>query len=198
VRIGNLLPTKLVDPAALPAYDICARISGSPWSCEPAYADAAARPEGRTLPFTATADDLAAGMELELRERGRKQAVGRWRDAVRVGPTVLCRGVGVLVATEKEEHLGSLSLFLEDAHFVEMARDADVGPLQDRRARLAFADVVPSIVETRSPGAERFALMAGPFDGATAERLRWALVERGQSARVVLGGDYEGKPRRLP
>ncbi len=197
VRIGNLLPTKAIDPAALPALDVCARIAGSPWSCEPAHADASARPEGRTLPAVALAEDFAAGVELELRPRGQKQVLGRWRDSVRIGPNVLCRGVGVLMASEKED-LGSLSLFLEDAHFVEIARDASAAALKDLRGRFSFADVAPSMVETTAKGAERFALVVGPLDKATAERLRWALAERGTDARPTVGADHVGAPQRLP
>lgn len=198
LRIGNLMPTERVDDRALAGLDLCARVGGSPWSCEPAWLDAAARPAGRTLPFVAPAEDLATSVELELRPRGGKKVFGAWRSGIKIGPNVLCRGVGVVIKDDKDEHLGGLSLFLEDAHFVELARAADRDALLARRDRLHFADLIPSWVETRGAGDQRFALVVGPLDKATAERLGRALEAKGEHPTLGFGADFVGTPQKLP
>jgi hypothetical protein len=192
------VPTKLLDGVDLGALDVCARALGGAWSCVPAFAEPSAAPAARTMSKLMSAADLANGLEVELRPRGTKQVLGRWRDAVRMGPTTLCRGVGALVSNEKDEHVGSLLLLLDDTHWVELGRGADVASLKAARARLGFADVVPQIVETGEGGAGHFALALGPFDQATAERLRWALLEKGQPAKIELGEGYVGAPLALP
>ncbi len=205
VRLGNLIPAQGVDPANVARWDLCARVGGGTWTCEPATVDASMRPRGRVLPGAASTADLATAIELEVRPLGGKQVLGRWRDSLRVGPTVLCRGVGALLANESggvKTDVGSLSIDLEATHWVELGRGADAGALRVARGKLAFADVVPVLVELGAPGeaggGPRFALAVGPLDAAVAERLRWALLENGHIASVVLGGDYRGEPQRLP
>jgi hypothetical protein len=202
VRIGNLLPTNKLDADKLGAFDICARIGGSPWSCEPAYAEASERPRGRVLPPVASVEDIGAGIELELRPRGTLQVFGRYKGSVRLNPTVLCRGVGVLLGNEKEEHLGSLSLFVEDAQYVELGRGS-VAELTTLRSELAFADVTPELHALAgspgspgSPGTQ--ALTVGPLDLRAAERLRVALLERGRAATSSTGADYAERIGPLP
>lgn len=201
VRIGNMIPAKGVDPAQAAKMDLCARVGGGAWSCEPAIADAAARPRGRVLPGAVSSADLATAVELEVRPKGGKEVLGRWRESVRVGPTVLCRGVGALLANELagvKTDVGSLSIDLDPTHWVELGRGSDAAALREARGKLAFADVSPGLVELAEGTADRFALVVGPLDAAVAERLRWALLEKGQKATVVLGGDYRGEPQRLP
>ena len=202
IRVGNLQPTHGLDGAKLAELDLCGRTAGGEWSCVPAHADPGDRPEARSFAKLFSPADLAAGLELELRPHEGKGVIGHFRDSVRLGPTVLCRGVGALLVDEKDAHLGSLALYLDDTHYVEMARSGDALGLLDRRSRLEFADVIPSLVETTQPGAAtsvaHFALTVGPLDKATAERLRWELLERGQAATVVLGADYVGAPKPLP
>ena len=53
-------------------------------------------------------------------------------------------------------------------------------------------------METSEPGAQRFALIAGPYDLATAEVLRWQLLEQQQAATITVGPDYAGAPKPLP
>lgn len=198
LRMGNLLPTENVDEKMLPGLDLCARVGGSPWSCEPAYLDAVARPTGRTLPIVAPAEDLATSVELELRPRGSSKVFGAWRSGIKIGPNVLCRGVGVVIKNDKDEHLGGLSLFLEDAHYVELARSAERATLLERRAQLRFADVIPSLVETSKGGAERFALVVGPLDKGAADRLAQRLAEKGAPATRSFGADFVGVAEKLP
>ena len=201
LRLGNLVPAKGLAAEAIPKLDLCARIAGGPWSCEAARAETTSGDAGRVLPGVVTAADLAGGIELELRARGTTQVVGRWRDAVRVGPTVLCQGAGALLADEQDgvkKDLGSLAIELAPAHWVELARAADTAPLRALRGRLGLADVDPVMVETMEPGDQRFALAVGPIDADVAERLRWALLDRGVDARVGLGADHRGAPQKLP
>lgn len=194
LRLGSLVPAKALAGDAVGQIDLCARLAGGAWSCEPARPDGGEG--GRVLPGLATAADLAAGLELELRPRGGKQVLGRWQGAVRVGPTVLCQGAGALLASEKAD-LGSLSIALEPAHWVEIARADATEPLRALRRRLDLADVDPVLVETTAGGDARFALAVGPVDAAIAERLRWALLDRGLDAQVTVGGDHRGAPQKL-
>lgn len=198
VRIANLVPTKLLDETPLAALDVCGRVLGGEWSCVPAYAEPKAVPDARAFSRLVSASDLASGLEIEVRPHGAKDVLGHWRDSVRLGPTVLCRGIGGLVTNDKDEHVGSLALVLEDPYFVELGRSADVDTLKKQRATLDFADVTPALVETTDQGARRFALVAGPFDPSTADKLRWSLLEKKQSATTVLGGDFVGTPSQLP
>jgi hypothetical protein len=197
LRLGDLVPAAALSADAVRALDLCARVGGGAWSCAPARPEGGDGQGGRVLPGTITTADLAAGLDLELRPRGGKQVVGRWREAVRVGPTVLCHGAGALLANDRAD-LGSLSITLEPAHWVEIERAGATGPLRALRRRLELADVDPVLVETTSPGAARFALAVGPLDADVAERLRWALLDHGLDVRVTLGADHQGAPQKLP
>ncbi len=198
VRFASLVATDVLADVDLGALDLCGRVLGGAWSCVPAYAAPSAEAPSRTLSRLATAADLAYGLEIELRPRGTKTVMGRWRDSVRVGPTVLCRGLGALVKNDKDENVGSLAIVLDDPYYVEIARAAEVAPLRSRRALLAFADVAPFVVETKAEADRKFALAAGPFDQATAERLRWLLVEQRIDVKTTLGADFTGAPMMLP
>lgn len=197
VRIGHLFPDEALDTDRIDALDLCARVGSSRWDCAPAYADPATSPEWRRLPALATSEDAGAGVELELRVRGTKQALGRWHGGVRIGPPVLCSGVGVSLEDTAGKSLGRLSLFFDDAHYVELRRGT-LDALEAYRGELAIAGAVPRLFETSRGGPERFALVVGPLDEPRAERLRWSLLEQGVDARVELGGDYVGDPRDIP
>ena len=198
VHIANLVPTKVLDGTSLASLDICGRVAGADWSCVPAYAEPSALPASRTLAKLASAADLATGLEVELRPHGQKDVLGSWRDSVRLGPTVLCRGVGALVANDKGDHVGSLALTLDDPYYVELARAADVDSLKRRRASFDFVDVTPSLVQTSGDPAHTFALVVGPLDLSTSDKLRWALLEKSQEVRTVLGEDFVGAPMPVP
>jgi hypothetical protein len=198
VRVGNVVPTAAHRDDRLDELDLCGRVVGGPWACEPAYLDAALRPRGRSFDALVSPADLAAGFELELRPRGQAKSLAGWRDAVRVGPGVVCRGVGVLLASAGGDHFGSVSLVLDDAHFVEIGARGAIDAVKNLRNAIAFSDVVPSIVELASDGAPAFALAVGPLDRRSAERLRWALLDRSVPARVTLGEDHRGPGKPLP
>jgi hypothetical protein len=138
---------------------------------------------------------MLAGFELALRLKGSKQQLGAWKNPVTLNATVLCKGLLIKPKDEKEEVLGTVSVFLEDTHYVELLRGDSVERLLEARSRLSFVDVTPRIFETRKTGADHFALVLGPFDKPTAEKLRWALLDKGESARLVIGEDHVGPPR---
>ena len=195
LRMGNFHSTKNVDARSLDALDVCVRVGGSPWSCEPAYLDATARPVGRVLPMVSRAEDLTSGVELELRLRGSEKVYGSWRSALRLGPNMFCRGIGVVLEDPKGEHLGGLSLFVEDAFYVEIARAPSVTALAEHRRKLAFADVVPAVIGSKSGGQ---VLVVGPLAKPTAEKLRALLLGAGEEVGITMGNDYTGSPQKLP
>lgn len=195
LRLGNFHSTTNIDARSLAALDVCVRVGGSPWSCEPAYLDATSRPVGRLLPMTSRAEDLTSSVELELRLRGTDKTYGSWRSALRLNANMFCRGVGVVVEDAKGEHMGGLSLFVEDAFYVEIARAPTLEALSTHRRRLTFADVVPSTVASKSGG---HVLVVGPVSKPIAEKLRAALLSVGETAGITMGGDHAGLPERLP
>jgi len=196
VRIGRFFPSDEIEAGKAKHLDLCARVGGSAWSCEPAWVEPTSETEWRHLPTLATAQDAASGLELQIRFGGTQEVIGSWKNAVRVNPTTLCRGVGVAIESEKAGHLGSLSFFLDDAHFVELSRGDDFAELRKVRERFTFADVMPVVFETT--GKERFALTVGPLNKPAADRLRWQLLEKGAEATIGLGADYQGAPKQLP
>ncbi|NUO50847.1 MAG: hypothetical protein HOV80_18500 [Polyangiaceae bacterium] len=198
VRIANVVPAEKYAGPPMAELDLCGRVLGGEFSCIPAFSEPSDKAPERSLSKLVTASDLATGLELELRPRGTKLVIGRWRDSIRLGPNVLCQGLGALVTAEKKEDVGSLAISLDDPYYVEIARAPDVIALKARRAELVFEDVTPFVVETSASGDRRFVLGAGPFDQATAEKLRWLLVERGESATTTLGADHQGGQLSLP
>jgi hypothetical protein len=201
LRLGNLKPTEKVDARAIESLDVCVSVGGSPWSCEPAYADATTRPRGRLLGFASRAEDIALGVAMELRIRGNTRAYGAWRAGVRITPGALCRGIGVVMEDEAGAHLGGLSLFLERTYYVELGRREERSALEDLARRFAFGARTPRFLSLRE-GVKtgKFALTLGPFDRAEAEALRAELLRRADSeelsAGVVLhfGDDYVEPP----
>ncbi|MEJ7729989.1 MAG: hypothetical protein WKG00_12305 [Polyangiaceae bacterium] len=198
VLLANVAPAPALGGVPRETLDHCGRGAGAQWSCSPAYVEPAVSPAPRTLGRLASTADLSSGLEIELRPRGAGTAIGGWKDSVRLGATVLCRGLGVLLTNAKGEKLGSLAIALGDPYYVELGRSADVAALRGQRARLAFEDVTPFVIESEARDDRRYLLAAGPFDRATAERLRWALVERKVDASTVFGRDFVGTPLPLP
>jgi hypothetical protein len=177
------------------ALELCARAGSSELACAPAHAAGDQDEQWTLLPLVVSTQDMLAGFELALRQRGSKQPLGAWKNPVTLNATVLCKGLLIKPKDEKEEVLGTVSVFLEDTHYVELMRSDSVERLLEARFRLSFVDATPRIFETRKTGADHFALVLGPFDKPTAERLRWALLDKGESARLVIGEDHVGPPR---
>jgi hypothetical protein len=201
VRVGALAPTEggkaLLDSAKAKGFDICVRVGSSPFACGPAHAQGDGDRQWTLLPLVPSAQDALSGVELEVRYRGAQKALGRWQSPVPINATVLCKGLFVKPKNDAGDTLGVVSVFLDDAHFVELMRSERVEELVHYRRRFQLSDVPPKIYETTKTGNQRFALVLGPIDQPSAERLRWAVLEKGGSARLVEGADHTGDPRPL-
>jgi hypothetical protein len=201
VRVGALAPTAsgkaLLDSANTKGFDICVRVGSSPFACGPAHAQGDGERQWTILPLVPSAQDALSGVELELRHRGAKKALGRWQSPVPINATVLCKGLFVKPKNDAGDTLGVVSVFLDDAHFVELMRSEKVEELVHYRRRFQLSDVSPKIYETTKTRNQRFALVLGPIDQPSAERLRWAVLEKGGSAHLVEGVDHLGDPRPL-
>ncbi|HMR09507.1 MAG TPA: hypothetical protein PKA88_27195, partial [Polyangiaceae bacterium] len=184
-----------MDRAAPGRVEVCGRAGGSAEVCVPAHASASADAPWSSLPLVISAQDLLAALIVRVRQRGVATPLAEWQSPVPVSPTVLCRGLSVKPTTPKAEAFGVVSLFLDDTHYVEAARGAAVAALAATAARIQGGALKAKIFQTRRGGDQRFALVYGPISHAEAEKLRWALLEGGQDARVTLGEDHEGDPR---
>jgi hypothetical protein len=183
-----------MDRAAPGSIEVCVRAGGSPEVCVPAHASASADAPWASLPLVVSAQDLLAALIVRLRMRGVATPLAEWQSPVPVSPTVLCRGLSVKPKTKMDEAFGVVSLFLDDTHYVEAARNAQVAPLTETARRIVGA-ATSKIYQTRRGGDRRFALVYGPMSHSDAEKVRWALLEGGHDARVTLGEDHEGDPR---
>ncbi len=199
VKMGALAPLNagrtVLDRAGPGAVDVCARAGGSPEVCVPAHASSSADAPWSSLPLVVSAQDLLAALTIRVRVRGVKAPIAEWQSPVPVSPTVLCRGLSVKPKNKKDEAFGAVSLFLDDAHFVEAARSAQVAALSQVADRIRAEHLKSKIFQTRRGGDQRFALVYGPMPQGDAEKLRWVLLEGGLKARVTLGDDHEGDPK---
>ena len=189
--------------------ELCVRVGASEERCVPALLTERAEGAFRSLPFVGAADDLGAKVAVRVRWKGVREAyatAGRWLSPVAVSPTALCSGYAVKLEVAESSGaepaarrlFGTASLFLDDAHHVELARAADVTSLRALGARLELSGLQVFIRETSAGGSERYVLAFGPFDRPTAEKVRWQLAEQGQTPRLGEGQDYVGEPLALP
>jgi hypothetical protein len=190
LRLGNFRSSDSVDPKSLEALDVCVRTGGSPWSCEPAYQDAVARPMGRLLTTISRAEDLISSVEIELRLRGASKAYGAWRSGIKLGPNVMCKGLGVVLEDDSGRDLGGLSVFLEDVFYVELARAASAEELLQKKRSIQFADLEATVIATTANDEQRYVLALGPFDRELAERVQLEMAANSLGASVTLGADY--------
>lgn len=202
LRLGAFAPTeagaKAVSSAGAAGLELCIRVGSSAPSCVPAHANANATEQWSLLPMVASAQDLLAGFVLEVRPRVPGAGpIGEWRSPVQLNATVMCRGLSLKPKTPKDESLGVVSVFLDDAHYVELLRAGSVSPLLAARRRFELGDVPAKLFETTAAGDQKFSLVLGPTDKPSAERLRWSVLEKGHDARLVIGEDHLGSPRPL-
>jgi hypothetical protein len=201
VRVGALAATAagkaLLDSGNSQGFDICVRVGSSAFACGPAHAHGDGERQWTLLPLRPSAQDALAGIELELRYRGAQKPLGRWQSPVPINATVLCKGLFVKPKSDAGDALGVVSVFLDDTHFVELMRSDKIEALVEYRRRFQLSDVSPKIFETSGAANRRFALVLGPIDRPSAERLRWAVLEKGGSARLAEGVDHVGDPRPL-
>jgi hypothetical protein len=202
LRVGGVQPAEF-GREALERYptsepEICLRAGASKEVCVPTQITD--RPGGRwiDLPMVASAEDLAAGLAASLRWKGVKgplATAGRWMMPVALTPKSLCNGYAIkLMNEDKNEPFGTMSLFLDDTYYVELATDSTTAPLRSFSEALELSGVVVQLQQTKA----MFALTAGPFDLETAEQLRWQLLEQKQEAKLTLGLDYIGAAKPLP
>lgn len=202
IRLGSFAPTaagaKAVVAAGGGGLELCVRVGSSEPACVPAHANSDRTEQWSLLPTVASAQDLLAGFVLQVRAKAQPgKAIAEWQSPVQVNPTVLCRGLSLRPKTAKDEALGVVSVFLEDAHYVELGRAGTVALLLALKSRVAPSDVPAKLFETRGLADQKFSLVLGPVDKPTADRLRWAALERGLEARLTIGEDHVGEPKPL-
>lgn len=188
--------------------ELCVRAGVSKELCVPTQVSDRDGGRWTVLPAVFSGDDLSAKLAVRLRWKGVAReslaTAGRWTMPVALTPRSLCAGYTVeLLNGDKEEMFGTLSLFMDDAHYVEIMRAEGTAPLRDLRGRMTLKGLVAlpgrlHLRETEGEGARRFVLAAGPFNRKTAEQLRWQLLEQDLDARATVGLDYVGDPLPLP
>jgi len=174
--------------------ELCMRVGSSDFSCAPAHRNGDVDRTWSALPLVASIQDGLAGFELEVRAlspsnpQGARTPVAKWRGPVAINPTVLCKGL-VLKPKHGDVPFGTVSLFLDDTHYVELARGESLRALTESLSHFTGTER-PHIFQ-RASTQPAFALSVGPLSQRAAERLRWSVLEQGGTdARVVLGLDY--------
>jgi hypothetical protein len=198
LRVGTVVPSesgqKLL-PLEAP-LELCISSPTSPAQCLPAIIESGAD-AWRLLKQVSTIQDLLSGLTVELRKRGEPAPLASWKHAVSPTPDVMCKGLAVQL-NDATDVLARVSVFVEQAHFVELSRAAAVPVLLETQARFDVSGIAPHIYETSSPHAARFALVVGPVDKSEADALRWQALDHGIEAKISHGLDFLGKPRPLP
>lgn len=214
LRVGTVVPSapgQLLLPLDAP-LELCVSAPTSPAQCVPAIIDAGSEP-WRLLKQVSTVQDLLSGLTVELRKRGDGKPLASWKQAVSPTPDVMCKGLAIQLSEvetgaakkseaeaprEKAEILARASVFVEQAHFVELSRSATVQPLLAEQTRFDVSGIQPHVYETSSAASARFALVLGPVDKSEADALRWQALDHGIEAKISHGFDFLGKPRPAP
>ena len=195
LRVGNLV----LSPAGVKEreeshsdvpLELCARAGSSEQFC------VAAEPEGQpwsTLPLVVSASTLLSGLELRVRLRGAADYLARWTTPIAVNPEVLCRGIVARPQLETGAVLGTASIFLDETHYVELARASTVATLRSTASQFEISTLPVAVYETASTQQDHFALALGPLDQEASERLRATVLSSGGDAKLTLGGDFLGK-----
>lgn len=201
VRTGGFIPTEkgkeLIKGAKPGQLALCFRGGSSAQHCVDAHPGEDEDQSWRDLPLVLGGSDWDGGLAVEVRYRGANKPLGTWQSPIKVNPTLLCNGLAVRLKDAQGELIGSLSAFLMDTHYVELARGARVSDLERAAQRFEFSGMAARIFELSSDGDARFSLALGPFGEAEAERLRWRVLEQGGDAKVTLGATHRGKGRAL-
>lgn len=177
---------------------VCAALQGNALGCRGATEEPGDLLEWSTLPVATTTGQLLGGLRLDLRPKNAAPdapALASWATPVTVTADTLCRGLSARLNAQ-ELNIGRVSVFFDDPYYVELARAASVSELllQKNRFRIAGDDVT-KVFETTNSGDQTFALVFGPADRASAEKVRWQLLDQNLNAPIVLGADYRGQPR---
>jgi hypothetical protein len=187
--------TRMLQENPKGAFAMCFRAGGSETACVGLPENADEKEAGMPLPFVVSAQDLNMGLEMTFRFRGMETPLAHMRTPVQLNATVLCHGLS-LKPTLEDQLLATVFVVLADTHYVELSRGGAVDELLTYEKRFDLRGVSPHIFETRLPQAERFALVLGPVDLSTAESIRWKLLDQGEQARITVGTDHIGQPRK--
>ncbi len=182
------------DGRDLSTLKICATAHGTSLGCRSATEDPSDLLDWISLPAATTSSQLLGGVRVTL-ESADQSAVASWQSAVHVGPETLCRGVAARLTTPTGEAIGRVSVFFDDAYFVELARAATVTALLEKQEQFLFDGGAPALYETSADGNRRFALVLGPTTRRQAEKLRWQLLDQDFDAPITFGEDHRGRPR---
>ncbi len=207
VRVGAVTPAPLglevlrLYPKGEP--ELCVRAGVSRETCVPTMVSERDGGRWTTLPEVFSGEDLAAKLEIRLRWKGVAReslaTAGRWLQPLALTPKSLCSGYHVeLVSDDRGEVFGTLSVFVDDAHYVELQRAETTASLRELRGRVEVTGTAVHLFETRAGGDRRFVLAVGPFNRKFAEQLRWGLLEQELPAVTSLGLDLVGEPLPLP
>lgn len=190
-KVGGFAPAeKFKKNLTAGPLEVCLRVAGSEMVCGPSHTggDPAKWP---SLPLPVTGGDTLGGVTVSVRFAGAKESLAEWSEPLSFNAGGLCKGYLIQPMFRTGEALGTLSAFLVDSHFVELARGPGVAALKEERQR--YKTPIPiSVFDTKTPGDRRFALVLGPFGKAHAERVRWSALEAGASAAPSLGDDFVG------
>lgn len=193
LRVGDFAPTELGKVALERGpIDVCARVGSSEVACRPARVGEAS--SLIVLPLTFTGNEGLAGVTVDVRYRGAAVPLGTWSGPLGLSAKGLCNGQLVEPAQAGGDKLGTVSLFADDATYVEVGRAATTQEVDALRARFE-TPLDLRLFETVTAGPGKFALAFGPFGAAEAERVRWAVNDGGGQATVSLGADYVGNAR---
>ncbi len=195
LRVGDLfVDGSLSRASVLQHLDLCIKVGASlsaEWSCEPARAPSSQRPHGRVFKAASRAADLAGGVAMELRIDG-KTLYGKWWSILKPNPKTLCLGYKVSFANERNEPVGTLSMFLERTYYVELARRDQRADIDVVARSFAFEGLTPLFIAS----GPRHVLALGPFDRAEADQTLERVSKNAPTSlveglRIDSGDDYE-------
>ncbi len=197
LRLGSMIlapgAERVLEPDRTPALELCVVAPGAPAACLPALSTGTTDETWRLLGRISSAQDLLSGLRVEVRRQGSTEALASWSHPVVASPEVMCKGLAIQLRAGNEI-VGRVSAFVEQTHFVELAREASLPELVARRSEFDFQGIEPRVYETSQPG-KRFALVLGPLDRERAQALRWSALESGKEASVTFGLDFVGSPQ---
>lgn len=174
------------------ALELCARVGDAPAVCTPAQSGTNG---WSTLPLVVSPRDLLLGIAVTVQPAADHRALASWRQPIAVTAETLCRGIVAQPRVTAGAVIGSLSVLLDETHYVALAHGSDVRSVRSAADSFAFHGLTPELYETRVEGKRGFALVLGPFSHSGAEQIRWQLLAANRTAEVVLGDELVGEPQ---
>ncbi len=157
-------------------------------------------PEGsEPREFLVSRAELGADLRVELTS-GDAVPVAAASVPTEVTAGVLCRGISTILLGKALAAGVRVTLYLEDAHYVEAGAFSNLPEARTASQPLWAARSDAQLFETRRSAADRFVLAIGPMSFADAQRLSSVLIERSAQARVSVGENFiqPGKPLTSP